>query len=98
MPLSADYKPDLPDSTPFEIIIDNLTYLGLKIHRNPTFIFNLNVMEFVSKLKTFPLSMIGHINSKFVAPQVFICLPKSPPYIGLLQNIGPDNPTICLEF
>uniref|UniRef100_A0A8C9YJL5 Reverse transcriptase domain-containing protein n=1 Tax=Sander lucioperca TaxID=283035 RepID=A0A8C9YJL5_SANLU len=85
MPLT-NMCPTFLKSLPFKIVNTHITYLGLKISRNPKLLLKLNFLDMMDTLKAnirnwklLPLSMIGRINAvKMVA------LPR---FLYLFQNL-----------
>lgn len=86
MSLRNNLCPHFLTSLPFKIADTHFNYLGLKIPRNANFLFKLNFLHMMDKLKVnvrnwklLPLPMIGRINAIKM-----IILPR---FLYLFQNI-----------
>lgn len=51
MPLSDGFDKNILDKLPFKIMTEHFEYLGITIPRNPKFLFKLNFIEFLNKLR-----------------------------------------------
>lgn len=90
---------------PFKIVQNYITYLGLKISKNPKLLLKLNLLEGIDKLKcniehwrTLPLSMIGRVNAiKMVSLPRFLYLFQNLP-IWISADFFKKLETIILDF
>lgn len=90
---------------PFKIVQDYITYLGIKISKNPKQLLKLNLLDRVDKLKrsieywrTLPLSMIGRVNAiKMISLPKFLYLFQNLP-IWITSDFFKKLETIVLDF